>query len=260
MTVRLAFAVAAHLEPDILVVDEVLAVGDAEFQKKAIGKMKDISKGAGRTVLFVSHNMDSITRLCTRAILMKNGRIIENGNVSKVIDQYLTSEFGTSSYKKLDNCFSSDGAIKLLEVKAHKVNHESSENFYITEKVGITISYEVLVTGKKIHAAFNFHNSSGVNIFDSHENNSEFYFDKKGIGVYNATVWIPEHLLSEGVVVVGAALVTHDPFQVHIHQKDVIAFNMIDDMTNSPTRGDYVGGLPGVVRPLLKWETINIKK
>jgi lipopolysaccharide transport system ATP-binding protein len=260
MRVRLAFAVAAHLEPDILVVDEVLAVGDAEFQKKAVGKMQDISKADGRTVLFVSHNMDSITRLCTRAILMKNGRIIENGNVSKVIDQYLTSEFGTSAYKKLDNSFSSDGAIKLLEVKAHKVNLESSENFYITEKVGITISYEVLVPGKKIHAAFNFHNSSGVNIFDSHENNSEFYFDKKGIGVYNATAWIPEHLLSEGVVVVGAALVTHDPFQVHIHQKDVIAFNMIDDMANSPTRGDYVGGLPGVVRPLLKWETINIKK
>ncbi|WP_416448155.1 ABC transporter ATP-binding protein [Leeuwenhoekiella sp. A2] len=90
MTVRLAFAVAAHLEPEILVVDEVLAVGDAEFQKKAIGKMQDISKGEGRTVLFVSHNMASIQSLCTRAILLENGKLLEDGPVRMIIDQYLS--------------------------------------------------------------------------------------------------------------------------------------------------------------------------
>ena len=89
MTVRLAFAVAAHLEPDILVVDEVLAVGDAEFQKKAIGKMQDISKGEGRTVLFVSHNMASIKQLCTRAIVLVNGKCGKEGNVEECLDFYL---------------------------------------------------------------------------------------------------------------------------------------------------------------------------
>lgn len=91
MTVRLAFAVAAHLEPEILVVDEVLAVGDAEFQKKAIGKMKDISQGQGRTVLFVSHNMASVQNLCTRGILLENGCIIGQGEVRTIIEQYLSS-------------------------------------------------------------------------------------------------------------------------------------------------------------------------
>lgn len=89
MTVRLAFAVAAHLEPDILVVDEVLAVGDAEFQKKAIGKMQNISKGEGRTVLFVSHNMESIQQLCTRCVVLENGKTIFQGDVDSAISQYL---------------------------------------------------------------------------------------------------------------------------------------------------------------------------
>ena len=91
MTVRLAFAVAAFLEPDILVIDEVLAVGDAEFQKKAVGKMQDISRGEGRTVLFVSHNMVAIDSLCTRALLIENGNVVKNGDVSEVIKQYLKS-------------------------------------------------------------------------------------------------------------------------------------------------------------------------
>ena len=89
MRVRLAFAVAAHLEPDILVVDEVLAVGDAEFQKKAIGKMQDISKGDGRTVLFVSHNMVSVQQLCTRCLLIENGRIKSEGPTQEIIEEYL---------------------------------------------------------------------------------------------------------------------------------------------------------------------------
>ncbi|RXG12341.1 ABC transporter ATP-binding protein [Leeuwenhoekiella aestuarii] len=89
MTVRLAFAVAAHLEPEILVVDEVLAVGDAEFQKKAIGKMQDISQGEGRTVLFVSHNMASVRSLCTRGLLLENGSITLDGEIDTIVNDYL---------------------------------------------------------------------------------------------------------------------------------------------------------------------------
>lgn len=92
MTVRLGFAIAAHLEPEILVVDEVLAVGDAEFQKKAIGKMQDVSKSEGRTVLFVSHNMGAVETLCTKGIILKNGQLEYNGNIQDVIDYYLKDE------------------------------------------------------------------------------------------------------------------------------------------------------------------------
>ncbi|MGB5418031.1 ABC transporter ATP-binding protein, partial [Algibacter sp.] len=92
MTVRLAFAVAAHLDPDILVIDEVLAVGDAEFQKKAIGKMQDISNSEGRTVLFVSHNMGSVQSLCTRGILLENGRVTFSGKIEDTISKYLIGD------------------------------------------------------------------------------------------------------------------------------------------------------------------------
>ena len=97
MYVRLAFAVAAHLEPEILVVDEVLAVGDAEFQKKAIGKMKDVSQGQGRTVLFVSHNMGSIKSLCSKTILMKSGTITKYGKTDDVINTYLNNSSSNSA-------------------------------------------------------------------------------------------------------------------------------------------------------------------
>ncbi|WP_346883654.1 ABC transporter ATP-binding protein [uncultured Algibacter sp.] len=96
MRVRLAFAVAAHLEPDILVIDEVLAVGDAEFQKKAIGKMQDISKGEGRTVLFVSHNMAAVKSLCTRAIVLEEGKVVFEGNEDQAVIKYLNTQEKTS--------------------------------------------------------------------------------------------------------------------------------------------------------------------
>ena len=256
MTVRLGFAVAAHLEPEILVVDEVLAVGDAEFQKKAIGKMQDLSTGEGRTVLFVSHNMESILRLCDRALLLKNGKILENGNVSEIIDKYISTEYGLSS-KKVFKFNNSNSFLKILEVYAHDTNDIVSENFKLTEKVGITVKYEVLLPGKKIHAAFNFHNNNGVNIFDAHESNTELYHQEKEIGIYTTTVWTYENLFSEGIIIIGVALVTHDPFQIHFHERDAIAFNMIENLEKSSTRGEYVGSLPGIIRPKFEWESKN---
>jgi lipopolysaccharide transport system ATP-binding protein len=104
MTVRLGFAVAAFLDPEILVVDEVLAVGDAEFQKRAIGKMKDVSESEGRTVLVVSHNMDSIANLCSKSLLMENGRLKEFGPTSEIIDKYLRRN--TANYSISRRCYS----------------------------------------------------------------------------------------------------------------------------------------------------------
>lgn len=103
MMVRLGFAIAAHLEPEILVVDEVLAVGDAEFQKKAIGKMQDVSKGEGRTVLFVSHNMSAVRSLCTRGIMLKNGMIDYTGSIPETLDHYLKTDDGVKQERIIDN-------------------------------------------------------------------------------------------------------------------------------------------------------------
>lgn len=141
MRVRLAFAVAAFLEPDILVVDEVLAVGDAEFQKKAIGKMQDISKGDGRTVLFVSHNMDSVRKLCTRGIILEHGRISMEGDINEVVDAYLNNEKNLDS-ENLEFAKDRSGNGKLITTKIEIINRETEQ--VITEIVsGMDIKFRV---------------------------------------------------------------------------------------------------------------------
>jgi len=148
MTVRLAFSVAAHLEPDILVVDEVLAVGDAEFQKKAIGKMQDISKGEGRTVLFVSHNMASVRQLCNRGMLIHNGQIFMSGLIDSVVDKYM--EFGVKanikggSYyvdpEKIIQC-ATDG-MRILDIKLNSINEINKDIILSGSDLEIEIEYE----------------------------------------------------------------------------------------------------------------------
>jgi len=258
MYVRLAFAVAAHLESEILIVDEVLAVGDAEFQKKCLGKMRDVSGKEGRTVLFVSHNMDAVMRLCTHAILLKNGNIQGYDNTNNIVDTYLRSDFGTTAVRRWEaNSRPGNNIVKLLEVRAHDAAGEIKDSFDIGEPVSITMKYEVLTAGHKLNAAVNFFNINGVNIFDSHQTSDPLFTQNIAPGIYESTVNVPGNLFAEGTIIMGAAVVTHDPFLIHFHETDIIAFNMIDKAENNMTRGDYSGSMPGVVRPLLKWESVK---
>ena len=117
MMVRLGFAIAAHLEPEILVVDEVLAVGDAEFQKKAIGKMQDISKGQGRTVLFVSHNMAAVRSLCTRGVMLKNGMVDFIGNIPDTLEHYLKIDNSAQKEKIIDNVKFTKSTLKISNIE-----------------------------------------------------------------------------------------------------------------------------------------------
>ena len=130
MTVRLAFAVAAFLEPDILIIDEVLAVGDAEFQKKAIGKIQDISKGQGRTVLFVSHNMSAIQNLCTRCLVLNDGMVSYEGDTDECIDNYLLNEEETTSFFK-ENTIYGDFEVEMLNKTSNPtVEFKMGEKIY----------------------------------------------------------------------------------------------------------------------------------
>src|SRR3970040_804825 len=143
MTVRLAFAVAAFLDPEILIIDEVLAVGDADFQKKAIGKMQDISKGEGRTVLFVSHNMAAVKSLCTRGIVLEHGKVVFEGGIEEAVGCYLdTSNEQRTIYKNTKN--TKEPRIKMVEVLT------SSNGYYhdFGEKVEIKIN---LICLKKLN-------------------------------------------------------------------------------------------------------------
>ena len=156
MTVRLGFAVAAHLEPEILVVDEVLAVGDAEFQKKAIGKMQDLSTGEGRTVLFVSHNMASVENLCSKALVLENGRKVFGGEVDSAIDFYLSKreKLGQNFfyYKKKNGIYS----VEFLNKKDEPIS-----TILVGQEVKVKVKYKHL-TGSDISLAVAF--------FDKQEN------------------------------------------------------------------------------------------
>ncbi|MEH6407320.1 MAG: ABC transporter ATP-binding protein [Leeuwenhoekiella sp.] len=143
MTVRLAFAVAAHLEPEILVVDEVLAVGDAEFQKKAIGKMQDITQGEGRTVLFVSHNMSAVRDLCTRGIVLHNGSSVFEGNQNEAVDRYLMSEEGNLYFYKTNQQNIRSNFIDAVVVQTSHGNgiHYFAEE--LTIEITLTINHTI---------------------------------------------------------------------------------------------------------------------
>ena len=153
MTVRLAFAVAAHLDPEILVVDEVLAVGDAEFQKKAIGKMQDISKGEGRTVLFVSHNMESVSALTKKCILLKNGRISEYGDTDTVISKYFSKLSNSNDLYYINKNIPRDKPIiqEIRVITSHPNNvHSFGEELKVQFKIntpeplkGAALSFQV---------------------------------------------------------------------------------------------------------------------
>lgn len=141
MYVRLAFAVAAHLEPDILIVDEVLAVGDAEFQKKCLGKMKDVSVNDGRTVLFVSHNMSAVKSLCSQGILLENGNITAIGTADEMVSKYSLGTGNLLNFKKL-NTSSEDGNFFLKEIGVKAGNKDYSEPIIENESIEIIIEYE----------------------------------------------------------------------------------------------------------------------
>lgn len=164
MTVRLAFAVAAHLEPEILVIDEVLAVGDAEFQKKAIGKMKDISKGEGRTVLFVSHNMAAVKSLCTRAIVLENGKVIFEGKQDEAVDFYLHENSNLETQTGYVQFLKGKKSTYIESIETLKGDDSPHNVFLMGEKIRIKINVKNPKTLNKIKTSIIISSSNGVKV------------------------------------------------------------------------------------------------
>jgi len=165
MTVRLGFAIAAHLEPEILVVDEVLAVGDAEFQKKAVGKMQDVSSNLGRTVLFVSHNMGSIRSLCSSGLLLSNGLIEQAGDVNEIIDRYMSKNFSLSilSYEDLVKFHNTD-LLKVVSIYLSNNDNEVVTSYMMGETIFVNIVVEPLISEIELGINIRMSNSQNINI------------------------------------------------------------------------------------------------
>ena len=260
MYVRLAFAIAAHLEPEILIVDEVLAVGDSTFQKKCLGKLEDVSQNEGKTVLFVSHSIETVLRLCNTGLLLEKGTLKNVGTMSEVARAYLDTNTGLTSKRVWDrNDENNPGgkAIKLLSVFVHDQFFESQQDFDVTGRIGVTMEYEVVENGTLFTHSYNFHNEEGVNIFNTHDTVSQYREEVREKGIYKTTMWIEPNLLAEGVVLVSVAAIKIEPFTILFHEQGAVSFTVIDSMKGDSARGKYTLGFPGAVRPLCKWETLK---
>jgi lipopolysaccharide transport system ATP-binding protein len=257
MYVRLAFGVAAHLEPEILIVDEVLAVGDAEFQKKALGKMKDVSEKGGRTVLFVSHNMDAISRLCKSTMVLENGTCGLFGTCEEGINYYFKGKTGTFSRKEWWNEQKKPGNenVRLLEVKAINKEGKHKEIFSTEEEIEIIMVYEILTEEFNFTHGFNLFDSKGVHILSSHDVEKTKSLINLGKGIFSAKIFLPANFLAEGLHLVGVAIMSYNPYFVHFHEEEAISFSVVDKLEESKARGNYGGNFPGIIRPVLKWQT-----
>ncbi len=256
MYLRLAFAVAAHLEPEILIVDEVLAVGDARFQKKCLNKMEDVGQ-QGRTVLFVSHSMPAITRLCKRTILLDNGSVLKDGPSHHVVSLYLNSGHGTTAAREWPDSEKAPGAeiVLLRAVRVKTEDDQISDVIAIQQPVSIEFEYEVLQSGYILLPYHHFYNEEGVNIFQAHDTDTAWRRRRRPKGRYVSSVWIPGNFLSEGTVLVSSGITTIEPIIPQFHERDVVAFQVVDNFNADSARGDFSGIMGGVVRPLFKWNT-----
>lgn len=257
MHLRLAFAVAAHLNPEILIVDEVLAVGDATFQKRCLGKMEGVA-AEGRTVFFVSHNMPAVTRLCQRAILLDGGKLCRDGRSPEVVNAYMHSELGTMSAREWPDPFKAPrGEVAMLRaVRVRRSDGQCAEAFDIRKPVGLEMEYEVLKPGYKLSPSIELWNQDGVCLIDSVEYDPAWRERVRPAGRYRSTAWIPGNFLAEGTMFVTVGVNTVNPEVGQFYERQAVAFSVIDSFEGDSARVDYAGKLSGVVRPLLDWNTV----
>ena len=257
MYLRLAFAVAAHLEPDVLLVDEVLAVGDAEFQKKCLGRMEEIGR-TGRTVLFVSHSMPSILRLCDRVLLLDRGGVVADGNAQTVLRQYLDSGLGSPAHRAWDTQATAPGddVARLKSVQVRNDLGVVTEEIDIRRPAVVEVEYwHIGDDSARPTVTLHFVNEDGVVLFVSSD-----FADRRWVetarqpGVVRAECEIPGNFRAEGRVLVTAALTTVSPPRLHAVERDAVSFHVVDRSDGDGVRGTYTSDWPGVVRPMLKWD------
>ena len=245
MYVRLAFAVAAFLSTEVLLVDEVLAVGDLEFQRRCLGQIGEIASG-GRTVLFVSHSMASITALCSRCLLLQDGRLVADDVTSEVIERYVqdtASEGGEVTWPDSDSAPGSQ-LLKLHAVRV-KMGPVTCRDFGMEDDITIEVDFWCLKDDLDCSVSFHLHDYLRYAVFQSRSGEST-----RNIGLYRATATIPGHYLNNGLFRVKAILL-RDTNCVEAKVEDAVTFYVHD---TAERQDGYLGELIGVVRPTLEWQ------
>lgn len=246
MYVRLAFAVAAHLEPEILIIDEVLAVGDAEFQKKCLGKMKDVS-GQGRTVLFVSHNMTAVKTLCDRGVVLSNGTLKFSGSSDEAVTEYFkenkSGELSTSRVYSEQDAPGGDYA-DLLEYALTNESGEKINSFNVYEKSFIDVVFKIKKSGSKHYPNLHFMNEHEQYVFVFSTKDSDLVTEP---GVYKVRFTLNPYTFNTGLFTVGIAITTYPGADVQMFVNPAITFK-VEELNLNLRNQPYTGSLPGDTR------------
>jgi lipopolysaccharide transport system ATP-binding protein len=261
MKVRLAFAVASHLSPEILLVDEVLSVGDANFQQKCLGRMQDVAVNNGRTILFVSHNLSAVQRLCTRCLLIDKGHLIADGDTEAVIKTYLSSVLKNRGTRKwIDKDFKSNHSPFVpLRACLKDSNGEISDNFFCTEPISVEFDYELKADIDNLRIGVKLYTAQGEWVCLSYDKDDrESYRQTITLaGHYKGICHFPPNFLNEGQYAV--ALYGSTAFGQIWSELDVLTFTtQIGEGVGSHWSSEEKR--EGVIRPLLRWENRNLTK
>jgi lipopolysaccharide transport system ATP-binding protein len=257
MYVRLAFAVAAHLESEILIVDEVLAVGDAQFQQKCLRKMEDVTDREGRTVLFVSHNLPSVQAFCTRAVLLAQGKIQFIDTPRNIIQKYIGgTDMESKKQWSTEQC-PRNGQARIYEIALRDQEGNIISHPTIDQSLQITIDYSIISDDASVGFTVNLYDENRTHVFSSINNHEPVWYGKSmPKGNYRSTCCIPDKFLNNGRYSVSIILFGKNFSDTHLIN-EAIGFTVLDA---PEVRGDYFGEFAGTIRPLLQWKTQPITK
>ena len=258
MYIRLSFSVAAQLEPEILIVDEVLAVGDASFQRKCLGKMDEISN-SGRTILFVSHNMTAIRKLCSRVIWIDSGTIRESGNTDQIVTHYAVEEIEDETEKIWDDIRSAPGndRVRIHRIFIHPFDKFCHSSFTIDQDFYIGVEFWNFFADANLAVTLHFSTDEGVVAFStSSAHHNDLREIRLSSGLHRFKCKIPAYLLNDCRYVIKILIVQNH--STVIFQMESAASVFLQDSIER--RGAYLGKRPGVVAPLLNWKIEQVNK
>jgi lipopolysaccharide transport system ATP-binding protein len=260
MYARLAFAVAAHMVVDILIVDEVLSVGDIAFQKKCLGKIDDVASD-GRTVLFVSHNMAAIQRLCNRGLLIHDGKIIMDAKIDSIVSQYLNN-FCNIPSKRSWHASDAPGD-NHVQLRSIRVINEKNENVQIID-IQESVRIEIIYRTKNIHQPplliIHFINEQWLHLFSSHDFYQKSTSPNKSEHEICKICCVPGNLFNQGRIYIHLEIVSLVSKKKHLSLKEVVTFETIDQRELKEIKGPFGTQWPGVIRPTLKWNGCNMNQ
>ncbi len=253
MYMRLAFAVAAHLEPEILLVDEVLAVGDAQFQKKCLGKMGEVAR-EGRTVLFVSHNMMAVQNLCRRAIWLDGGQIVASGESGQVVADYLQHSFSALAEQVWEDIAAAPGndKVRLRSARVRPATGDVADPLTICTAFVIEFEYWNLQPGARLDISLHIYNEQGILAFNPGTLYEPVWHGREfPAGLFRSVCFVPGNLLNDGMYRVELLVVRDEGVIIH-REEEALVFEVRDV---AEMRGNWLGKWPGVLRPDLNWTT-----